>query len=108
MQQIVGLALVALQAAMMGLLARTIWFPVLVVAIASLGTFTKWRMPLSRQQAFLLSSAAAFFFLLKHRFSPHSFPIGSEFIRTEVAFMLAQFLLLVEAAQFISPFQARR
>lgn len=101
MQHVIGLALVALQAALMGLLARTVWFPVLIVAIAALGTFTRFRLTLSREQAFLLSSAAAFFFILKHRFSPQDFPIGSEFIRTEIAFIIAQFLLLIEAAQFL-------
>ncbi len=100
-QQFIGLALVALQAALMGLLARTVWFPVLVVVIAFVGTVTKWRISFSREQAFLLSAMAAFFFLLKHRFSPQDFPIGSEFIRTEVAFIIAQFLLLIEAVQFV-------
>lgn len=76
MQQLVGLALVALQAALMGLLARTVWFPVFVVSIAAVGAITRFRMTLSREQAFLLSSAAAFFFLLKHRFSPQDFPVG--------------------------------
>ena len=101
MQKAIGLALVALQAALMGLLSHTVQFPVLVAVIAAIGALTPWRVSLSREQAFLLSAGAAFFFLLKHRFSPHDFPIGTEFIRTQVAFIIAQYLLFIEAAQFI-------
>ena len=101
MQKAVGLALVVLQAALMALLSRSVAFPVFIVLFASFGALTKWRVPLSREQAFLLSAGAAFFFLLKERFSPHQFPAGTEFIRTQIAFLIAQFLLLIEAAQFI-------
>ncbi len=101
MQQAIGLALVALQAALMGLLSQSVQFPLLIVILAAFGAATRWRISLSREQAFLLSATAAFFFLLKHRFSPSIFPVGTEFIRTEVAFLIAQFLLLIEAAQFL-------
>ncbi len=101
-QQAAGFALVALQATFLALLSRTIYFPVLVVLVAGWGSVTRWRIPLSREQAFLLSTGAAFFFLLKHRFAPHEFPFGSLFIRTQIAYIIAQYLLTIEAAQFLT------
>ena len=32
---------------------------------------------------------------------PQEFPARSEFIRTEIAYLFAQFLLLIEAMQFL-------
>lgn len=101
MQHRLGFALVALQAALFGWLSQAYQFPAIVISVAAVGTFTRLRIPLSREQAFVLSSAAAFFFLLKHRFSPQEFPTGTEFIRTQVAFIIAQFLLAIEAAHFL-------
>jgi len=101
MQHGLGFALVALQAALFGWLSQAYQFPAVIVSAAAVGTFTRLRIPLSREQAFVLSSAAAFFFLLKHRFSPQELPTGTEFIRTQVAFIIAQFLLAIEAAHFL-------
>lgn len=101
MQHLAGLALVILQAVLLGLLSRTYVFPGLIILLASFGAWGKWRVSLSREQAFLLSAAAAFLFLLKHRFWPHEFQPGTEFIRTQVAFIIAQYLLAIEAAHFL-------
>lgn len=101
MQHLIGLTLVILQAVLLGLLSRTYVFPGLILLVAAFGAWGKWRVTLNREQAFLLSAAAAFFFLLKHRFAPYEFQPGTEFIRTQVAFLIAQFLLAIEAAHFV-------
>lgn len=104
-QRVSAFLLLCVQAAAVGYSSETVVFPVAVCAAGAAGLLWSKRYTLSRGTAFRLTAGLAVLFLVKYRLAPHHYPYMVSFVGTPLAHVIAQYLLVIQAAQF---FLARR
>jgi len=99
-QRLLAVLLVGVQSTVLWYFTRQQLFPVVMVLAALASTVLKWRMDVDRRSGFWSCIALFFLFSLKYLIAPHQFDSSELFIRTQFAYVLAQYFLTLQVIQF--------
>ena len=100
-QRIFGLLLICVQAVALSYLSQTVVFSVFIVTVAGIGLFTNYRLDMTGDRATRLAISLGILCLIKYVVTPYQFRFDRMFIQTQLAYAVAEFLLLRQAMHFI-------
>jgi len=99
-QRLCAAASLVIQAALLWFITGSPFFSALIIIGALAGVVLPQRISLSRNTAFWSLVALFFGFVLKYLLAPHEFHFASTFIGTTFAYVVGQFMMTVQVAQF--------
>ncbi|WP_339907104.1 transglutaminaseTgpA domain-containing protein [Symmachiella dynata] len=99
-QRLLGFLSIAVQVTVLGYFSGTYVFPVCIALITFSGLFVKQRVSISRRPGFWITVALFLSFVAKNFIAPYDFNPSESFIRTPLAYAIAQFFIVVQTAQF--------
>ena len=85
----------------MAMLSRSYWFPMSIVAVSALGMFSRWRIAVNRKLVFDWTVLLWLALLAQYALLPHNVQYTQLFAGQQVAYLLAQFLMSVQAGYFL-------
>ncbi len=100
-QWIFALLLIGVQAVAFSYLSQTVVFSVFVVAVAGIGLITNYRLDVTGDRATRLAVSLGILCLIKYVLTPYQFRFDRLFIQTQSAYAVAEYLLLLQALQFL-------
>lgn len=104
-QRVIAFALMMVECVVVGMFARTIVFPAVMLGASVIGVATRWRVEFNRQRTFHLAVILWLVMLAQYGLLPANPRYNELFSGQQVAYLLAQYLMSVQAASF---FVARR
>lgn len=99
-QRVLGLALIGIEALAIGYLSRDVLFPVLVVAVAVVGVFSRFRFDMDRQRTYDVIAIVGLLFVVKYMFAPDNPRYLGLFASQQIAITVAQYVFTLQALQF--------
>jgi len=99
-QRLIGFLLLCTQAFALGLLTKTILFPVTVCLVVIVAEICQLRFKMTSNQKFDLWLVLGITFIVKLLISPHEIPYDMLFIRSHLALAAGQFLMAIQASEF--------
>ncbi len=100
LQRLIALAMMFLECVIVLLLARTFVFPGIVLAACIFGVTTHWRVKFDRKLAFNLFVILWLVMLAQYALLPSNPRYNELFAGQQVAYLIAQYLMCVQAAYF--------
>lgn len=100
-QRVLAFSSIVLECAIMAMLSRSYWFPIGIVAVSTLGLLSRWRVAVNRKLVFDWTVLLWLALLAQYALLPHNAQYTQLFAGQQVAYLLAQFLMSVQAASFL-------
>ncbi len=99
-QRLLGATLVAIEAGLLGYLSETLAYPLMLSLVAFSAAISHQRVEFSREARFRIGAGLAMVFLVKHIVAPMEYRHSVMFIRTQLAAVVAQYVLMLQVGQF--------
>lgn len=102
MQRGIALLMFVLECVAIAYISHTRTFPIAMVVIALVGTFSKLRFQIDRSRAYDIVAVLGVVFTLKHMYSAENARYSTLFPSQQIALSIAQYVLCLQATLFFS------